>query len=77
LFPADGTLGFIKFQGNNTLYNVSDPGNFMTGKAFGLVGYSLDELRAGARLNQPFSETSADQRSIKAGYNHTGVNWEK
>ncbi len=79
--PPDGAGGFIKFEGSNTLYNVYDAGNFMTGKAFQMVGYPLNMVKTGAdissraTLNGP--DTASDQKAITAGYNYNRVGWKK
>ena len=79
--PPDGTGGFVKFEGNNTLYNVYDAGNFMTGKAFQMVGYSLETIKAGANVSSILTgngkDTASDQRAITAGYYYNSVGWKK
>jgi RHS repeat-associated protein len=69
----ENTGGFIKFESGNTLYNIHDAGNFLTGFAFEAVGYSWTELKIGAYANQPLSESQADQRALKTGYDYTKV----
>jgi hypothetical protein len=80
VFPPDGTGGFIKFEESNTLLNIYDAGNFMTGKAFGMAGFTLGEIKAGAHINsflaRDGSDTKADQRAIESGYKYTGVVWD-
>ena len=85
-FPEDGTGGFIKIEGMNKLYNVYDAGNFMTGKAFQMIGVSEQELKAGAHGNnilfgrnrdQGLLDTDSDQRAIHEGYNYKLVFWKK
>ena len=80
-FPPDGTGGFIQFQDDNTLYNVYDAGNFLTGKAFGMVGFSLAEVKQGAQINSVVTgnklDTKADQKALENGYKYEGVIWKK
>ncbi|MET3035732.1 RHS repeat-associated core domain-containing protein, partial [Chryseobacterium sp. NRRL B-14859] len=79
--PVDGTGGFVRFEGSNTLYNVYDAGNFMTGKAFQMTGYSLDVIKTGADISSRVSlngpDTATDQKAITAGYNYNRVGWKK
>ncbi|MBX3241948.1 MAG: hypothetical protein KIT80_13250 [Chitinophagaceae bacterium] len=82
-FPDDGTGGFIKFQGENNLYNIYDAGNFMTGKAYSLIGTPLSDVKAGAHANNALTsrnrragglaDSPADQRALQNGYNYKGV----
>ncbi|MBX3254534.1 MAG: hypothetical protein KF862_10365 [Chitinophagaceae bacterium] len=67
---AENTGGFIMFESGNTLYNLHDAGNFLTGFAYNAVGFSSGEVQVGARINQPTSESKADQRAIKAGHKY-------
>jgi len=76
----DGTGGFIKFEGNNTLYNVYDAGNFMTGKAFQMIGAPLDILESGAKLNSRYisrkgPDTKTDKNAYSTGYKYNRVGW--
>ncbi|WP_314244828.1 RHS repeat-associated core domain-containing protein [Empedobacter tilapiae] len=79
--PIDGAGGFIRFEGSNTLYNVYDAGNFMTGKAFQMIGAPLDVLKSGANTSSILTgngkDTAADQRAITNGYNYNRVIWKK
>ncbi|MGE8525844.1 RHS repeat domain-containing protein [Chryseobacterium rhizosphaerae] len=79
--PPDGTGGFIRFEGTNTLYNVYDAGNFMTGKAFQMIGAPLDVLKNGANTSSVLTgkgkDSQADQRAITNGYNYNKVGWKK
>ena len=79
--PTDGMGGFILFEGSQTLYNVYDAGNFMTGKAFQMVGYPLNTLKTGANISSILTgngrDTEADQRAIANGYNYNRVIWKK
>ncbi|WPO81512.1 RHS repeat-associated core domain-containing protein [Chryseobacterium sp. JJR-5R] len=80
--PPDGAGGFIKFEGSNTLYNVYDAGNFMTGKAFQMIGAPLDVLKSGANASSKYisrqgPDTASDQRAITNGYNYNRVGWKK
>ena len=79
--PPDGAGGFIRFEGSNTLYNVYDAGNFMTGKAFQMIGAPLDVLKNGANTSSILTgkgkDTVADQRAITNGYNYNRVGWKK
>lgn len=79
--PVDGTGGFVRFEGSNTLYNVYDAGNFMTGKAFQMTGYSLDVIKTGADISSRMTlngpDTATDQKAITAGYNYNRVGWKK
>ena len=89
VFPPDGTGGFIKFENENTLYNVYDAGNFMTGKAYSLIGVDEGTVKTGAHINNAVStatrtdrsggilDSKADQRAIHNGYNYKGVIWAK
>jgi len=87
VFPEDGTNGFIKFQNDNTLYNEYDAGNFMTGKAYSMVGVSEDAVKLGAHANNAVSgrdrrsgglkDSNADQQALHNGYNYPGVIWRK
>jgi hypothetical protein len=78
-YPPDGTGGFIKFQNSNTLYNIYDAGNFMTGKAFSLIGQSegatLRLARTNSRITLNGKDTEADQNALSAGHNYKGVSW--
>jgi RHS repeat-associated protein len=80
-FPPDGTGGFIKFDGENTLYNIYDAGNFLTGKAFSLIGIPLSQVKAGAHINSVVTfegtDTASDQNAISNGYKYGGVQWKK
>ena len=80
-FPEEGKGGFVKFDGENTMYNLSDAGNFMAGKAFSLIGIGLDHLKNGANISSVFTlkgfDTEADQRAIEHGYNYKGVYFTK
>ena len=79
--PVDGTGGFVRFEGSNTLYNVYDAGNFMTGKAFQMTEYSLDMVKTGADISSRITlngpDTATDQKAITAGYNYNRVGWKK
>ncbi|WP_407478963.1 RHS repeat domain-containing protein, partial [Elizabethkingia anophelis] len=79
--PPDGAGGFIKFEGNNTLYNVYDAGNFKTGKAFQLIGAPLDVLKSGANTSSILTgkgkDSAADQQAMTNGYNYNRVQWKK
>ena len=79
--PPDGTGGFVKFEGTTTLYNVYDAGNFMTGKAFQMIGAPLDVLKNGANTSSVLTgkgkDSQADQRAITNGYNYNRVGWKK
>lgn len=80
-FPDDGTGGFIKFEKSNTLYNVYDAGNFMTGKGFNLVGAGLNAIKKGADIHSRVTgegpDTPADQKALTNGFNYTGVSFPK
>lgn len=67
---AENTGGFILFDKLKTLYNIHDAGNFLTGLSFKQVGYLLKELQVGANINQPFNESDADERAVKAGFDY-------
>jgi RHS repeat-associated protein len=69
----DNANVLTKFAGQNTLYNVHDAGNFMTGLAFKLIGVGADELAAGAQLNEFGGDTNADQNAVRTGSNYNGV----
>nr|WP_314493775.1 DUF6443 domain-containing protein [uncultured Chryseobacterium sp.] len=79
--PKDGTGGFVKFEGSNTLYNVYDGGNFMTGKAFQMIGAPLNVLKSGANTSSILTghgkDTASDQRAITNGYNYNRIGWKK
>ena len=80
--PPDGAGGFIRFEGTNTLYNVYDAGNFMTGKAFQMIGAPLDVLKSGAELNSKYisrqgPDTTTDRNAYTNGYNYNRVGWKK
>ncbi|QQQ30447.1 RHS repeat-associated core domain-containing protein [Chryseobacterium indoltheticum] len=79
--PTDGAGGFVKFEGSNTLYNVYDAGNFMTGKAFQLIGAPLDVLKNGANTSSVLTgkgkESQADRNAVTNGFNYKGVQWKK
>ena len=84
IFPPDGTGGFIKFQNDNNLYNVYDAGNFLTGKAFGMVDVTESAVKKGAHINNAvtsrgggLSDSKADQQALSNGYNYKGVVWKK
>ncbi|WP_042722329.1 RHS repeat domain-containing protein [Flavobacterium sp. B17] len=80
-FAKDGTGGFISFEGTNSLYNIYDAGNFITGKALQMLGFSESEVLKGADLNSKITQqgpdTAADQRALKNGYNYNRVQWKK
>ncbi len=81
-FTTDGTGGFVKFEGNNTLYNVYDAGNFMTGKGFQMIGAPLDVLKNGADIRSRYisrqgPDSKSDQRAVTNGYNYNRVGWKK
>ncbi len=72
-FRADykeNTGGFIMFESSNTLYNIHDAGNFLTGFGFKGAGYSWAELKVGAYANQPLNESNADQKALEAGFDY-------
>ena len=79
--PPDGAGGFIRFEGTNTLYNVYDAGNFMTGKAFQMIGAPLNVLLNGANISSKATlegkDTPGDQRAVTNGYNYNRVGWKK
>jgi RHS repeat-associated protein len=87
LDPIDNNIapeqmgGFIKFQNDNSLYNISDAGNFATGKAFSMIGLSKERILAGANLNSIITfnglDTVADQQALENGINYGGVRWKK
>lgn len=84
-YADDGTLGFIKFENTNTLYNVYDAGNFMTGKAYSLIGMAESDLKLGAHVNNivtsrdrrngGLKDSNADQQALHNGYNYPGIIW--
>jgi RHS repeat-associated protein len=80
-FAKDGTGGFVRFEGTNSLYNIYDAGNFITGKALQMLGFSESEVLKGADLNSKITQqgpdTPADQRALKNGYNYNRVQWKK
>ncbi len=65
---------FFRFGKTNNIYNLYDAGNYMWGSWMKLNGFTLGETRTGAHANSIFTslsiDTSADQRSIKNGFNH-------
>ena len=61
------------FEDQNTLYNVHDAGNFMTGLAFKLIGVSASEITTGGQLNEFGFDTNADQKAIRDGSAYKGV----
>jgi hypothetical protein len=69
----DNANVLMMFEDENTLYNVHDAGNFMTGLAFKLIGVLATELQIGAQFNELFQDTDADQNAIRAGSNYKGV----
>lgn len=78
--PQDGSGGFIRFEGTNTLYNTYDGGNFVTGKAFQMVGVPLELLLDGANMSSRFisrdgPDTAADRRAVTNSYNYNKVGW--
>ncbi len=80
--PDDGAGGFIKFEGNNTLFNVHDAGNFKTGKAFQMIGAPLDVLKNGAEINSKYiyrqgPDTATDKSAYINGYKYNRVGWKK
>ena len=87
VFPPDGTGGFIKFEGDNSLYNVYDAVNFMTGKAYSMIGVDEGDVKLGAHLNNAVTsrnrisgglkDSDADQQALHNGYNYQGVIWRR
>jgi len=87
VFPDDLTGGFIKFQDDNSLYNVYDAGNFMTGKAYSMIGVAESDVKLGAHVNNAVTsrdrrsgglkDSKADQQALHNGYNYKGVIWKK
>ncbi|MBO9573483.1 MAG: hypothetical protein J7497_14940, partial [Chitinophagaceae bacterium] len=89
VFPPDGTNAFIKFEGTNELYNIYDAGNFMTGKAYNLLGYDASMTQLGAHANNfvfgrnrfgengSLLDTKSDQRALEKGANYPRVIWKK
>ncbi|AZA52351.1 RHS repeat-associated core domain-containing protein [Chryseobacterium sp. G0201] len=80
--PPDGAGGFIRFESTNTLYNIYDAGNFMTGKAFQMIGIKQESLLKGADLSSRYisrqgPDTATDQRAVTNGYNYNRVGWKK
>lgn len=80
IFPDDGTGMFIKFENSNTIYNVYDAGNFMTGKGYSLLGSAEEDAKLGAHANNLVSDrgdslldSDAVQRALSAGFNYSGV----
>jgi RHS repeat-associated protein len=82
-FPDDRTGMFIKFENSNTVYNVYDAGNFMTGKGYSLLGAAEEDAKLGAHANNMISDrrrrgdslldSDADQRALSAGFNYNGI----
>lgn len=79
--PPDDAGGFIRFEGTDSLYNIYDAGNFITGKALQLLNFSQSEVLKGADLNSRIGgygpDTPADQNALKNGYNYNRVIWKK
>ena len=69
----DNANVLTKFANQNTLYNVHDAGNFLTGLAFKLIGVTVSEITTGAQLNEFGFDTNADQNAIRAGSGYKGV----
>jgi len=72
-----GNIGngtFYRFQGTNTLYNLSDAGNFLWGAWMSFNNFSYGEVWAGSHLNSIITfngiDTASDQRAIKNGFNY-------
>ncbi|MBK6828715.1 MAG: hypothetical protein IPG86_18525 [Chitinophagaceae bacterium] len=80
-FAKDGTQGFVKFENTKDLYNVYDAGNFMTGKAFSMIGLSEERIFGGANTNSIITfkgpDTKADQRALSNGIRYPWVKWSK
>jgi RHS repeat-associated protein len=82
-FPPDGTGMFIKFESSNSIYNVYDAGNFMTGKGYNLLGAAEGDAKLGAHTNNILTDprrrgssildSDADQRALSAGFNYKGI----
>lgn len=69
---GNGTL--YRFQDTNTLYNLSDAGNFLWGAWMSFNNFSYGEVWAGSNLNSIGTlngfDTSADQKAIKSRFNY-------
>ncbi|PQJ80278.1 DUF6443 domain-containing protein [Polaribacter porphyrae] len=61
--------GFFRFGNTNNIYNLYDAGNFMWGRAMGISGFSYGEIKFGSQANEVFTDTAADQKAIKNGFN--------
>ena len=61
--------GFFRFGNTNNIYNLYDGGNYMWGRAMRMSGFSYGEIRFGSQVNEAFTDTNADQRAIKNGFN--------
>ncbi|TSE08210.1 hypothetical protein [Aquimarina algiphila] len=81
VFAEDGSGGFIRFGSETDLFNIYDACNFLTGKAYSLIGLTKQEILNGANLNSIItlhgSDSEADQRAISKGINFNGVRWRK
>ena len=61
---------FVRFEGNNTLYNLPDAGNFMWGKKAKANNLPKSVMLMGADYNEFGKDTPADTRAILSGYSH-------
>ena len=66
---VDG-IPFLRFEGNNTLYNVPDAGNFMWGKKAHDNHLPKDVMLKAVDFYEMGSDSPADTRAILSGYNY-------
>jgi RHS repeat-associated protein len=60
---------FFRFGDSKSIYNLYDAGNFMWANWMGTNGFSYRSLRFGSEANELFTDSAADQRAIKNGFN--------
>ncbi len=61
---------YFKFNGESTLYNLYDAGNYMWGNWMKFNNWSYGTARFGSQANELGFDSAADQRAIKSGYHH-------
>lgn len=63
-------IPFVRFEGMNKLYNLPDAGNFLWGKKAMQNFLPKKLMLMGSSLNEDGSDTSADTKAIKDGYQY-------
>lgn len=64
--------GYFKFEGDNTIYNLYDAGNYLWGAWMKINSFTEIEAKTGAHMNELMNnqqyDTKADQKAISEGF---------